>query len=77
MVKDELNRVLPARYTPGPGRFALLPGLTPRQSAALLSRVLFREDCSGHLAGHITVRPDERTCTAGIHAADISYFAGT
>ena len=55
MFKDTLNHDLLARYTPRPGRYALLPDLTARQSVALLCRVLYREGYNDHIAGHITV----------------------
>ncbi|KHO64250.1 class II aldolase/adducin family protein [Pseudomonas flexibilis] len=56
MLNDSLNRELLARYTPKPGRHALLPELTPRQTVALLCRVLYREGYNDHIAGHITLR---------------------
>lgn len=61
MLKDTLNKDLLARYTPRPGRYALLPELTPQQSVALLCRVLHREGYNDHIAGHITVRQDDGT----------------
>ena len=56
MLNDSLNRELLARYTPKPGRHELLPELTPRQTVALLCRVLYREGYNDHIAGHITLR---------------------
>ena len=64
MLKDELNYDLLTRYIPRPGRYALLPELTPRQSVALLCRVLSREGYNDHIAGHITVRQDDGTYLA-------------
>jgi len=64
MLMDELNHDLLARYIPRPGRYALLPELTPRQSVALLCRVLSREGYNDHIAGHITVRQDDGTYLA-------------
>jgi len=64
MLNDELNYELLARYIPRPGRYALLPELTPRQTLALLCRVLSREGYNDHIAGHITVRQDDGTFLA-------------
>lgn len=43
MLKDTLNHELLASYAPKPGRHALLPELSARQTVALLCRVLYRE----------------------------------
>jgi ribulose-5-phosphate 4-epimerase/fuculose-1-phosphate aldolase len=56
---DDMDRDLLARYAPKPGRYALLPELTPQQSLALLCRILHREGYNDHIAGHITVRQDD------------------
>lgn len=64
MLKDTLNPALLARYISRPGRYALLPELTPHQTLALLCRVLFREGYNDHIAGHITVRQDDGTYLA-------------
>ncbi len=61
---DTLNAVLMARYAPRPGRYPLLPALTPQQSLALLCRVLYREGYNDHIAGHITVRQEDGTYLA-------------
>lgn len=44
---------------PNPGRYPILPPLSPRQELALLCRVLFREGYADHIAGHITYRLDD------------------
>src|SRR5687767_2028440 len=49
---------------PNPGRYPLLPALTPKQQLALLCRVLFREGYNDHIAGHITYRQDDGTLLA-------------
>ena len=59
-----INSELLARCAPRPGRYALLPDLTPRQNAALLCRVLHREGYDDHIAGHITVRQADGTYLA-------------
>ena len=64
MLHDKLNQALLARFTPKPGRHALLPELSPRQTLALLCRVLCREGYNDHIAGHITVRQDDGTYLA-------------
>jgi len=64
MLNDSPNRELLARYTPKPGRYQLLPELTPRQAIALLCRVLHREGYNDHIAGHITLRQDDGTYLA-------------
>lgn len=64
MLNDSPNRELLARYTPKPGRYELLPELTPRQAVALLCRVLHREGYNDHIAGHITLRLDDGTYLA-------------
>ena len=56
---DDMDRDLLALYAPKPGRYALLPELTPQQSLALLCRILHREGYNDHIAGHITVRQDD------------------
>jgi ribulose-5-phosphate 4-epimerase/fuculose-1-phosphate aldolase len=42
-----------------PGRYPILPKLTPRQELALLCRVLIQEGYNDHIAGHITFRLDD------------------
>lgn len=49
---------------PQPGRYPLLPALTPKQQVALLCRVLFAEGYNDHIAGHITYRQDDGTLLA-------------
>lgn len=44
-----------------PGRYPILPKLTPPQELALLCRVLFREGYDDHIAGHITYRQEDGT----------------
>jgi ribulose-5-phosphate 4-epimerase/fuculose-1-phosphate aldolase len=47
------------QLAPRPGRYPLLPELSPRAEVALLCRVLFREGYDDHIAGHVTVlQPD-------------------
>ena len=46
---------------PNPGRYPILPALTPQQEVALLCRVLFAEGYNDHIAGHITYRMDDGT----------------
>jgi ribulose-5-phosphate 4-epimerase/fuculose-1-phosphate aldolase len=46
---------------PNPGRYPILPELTPHQQVALLCRVLFAEGYNDHIAGHITYRMDDGT----------------
>ena len=50
-----------APLIPNPGRYPILPPLTPRQEVALLCRVLFQEGYNDHIAGHITYRMDDGT----------------
>lgn len=53
------SSTLLAQYAPNPGRWPLLPALSPHAEVALLCRVLFREGYDDHIAGHISVRqPD-------------------
>lgn len=49
---------------PNPGRYEILPALTPKQQVALLCRVLFKEGYNDHIAGHITYRQDDGTLLA-------------
>jgi len=49
---------------PNPGRYTILPTLTPKQQVALLCRVLFKEGYNDHIAGHITYRQDDGTLLA-------------
>lgn len=47
------------KLAPNPGRYPLLPELTPHQELALLCRTLHREGYDDHIAGHITLaQPD-------------------
>lgn len=47
------------KLAPRPGRYPLLPELTPQQELALLARALHREGYDDHIAGHITLaQPD-------------------
>lgn len=43
------------KLAPHPGRYPLLPELSPQQELALLCRMLHREGYDDHIAGHITV----------------------
>ena len=43
------------KLAPLPGRYPLLPDLSPQQELALLCRMLHREGYDDHIAGHITV----------------------
>lgn len=49
------------KLAPRPGRYPLIPDLTPRQEFALLCRALHREGYDDHVAGHITVAQDDGT----------------
>ena len=53
-----------APLVPNPGRYDILPPLTPRQELALLCRVLFKEGYNDHIAGHITYRQPDGTLLA-------------
>nr|WP_245843119.1 class II aldolase/adducin family protein [Sphingomonas laterariae] len=44
-----------------PGRYPLIPDLTPRQEVALLCRALHREGYDDHIAGHITLAEPDGT----------------
>ena len=47
------------KLAPKPGRYPLLPELTPQQELALLCRALHREGYNDHIAGHVTLaQPD-------------------
>ena len=47
------------KLAPNPGRYPLLPELTPHQELALLCRALHREGYDDHIAGHVTLaQPD-------------------
>lgn len=53
-----MNEIM-KQLAPRPGRYPLLPELSPRAEVALLCRVLFREGYDDHIAGHVTVlQPD-------------------
>ena len=48
-----------ATLAPKPGRYPLLPDLTPQQELALLCRALHREGYDEHINGHVTLaQPD-------------------
>ena len=47
------------KLAPHPGRYPLLPDLTPQQELALLCRMLHREGYDDHIAGHITLAQDD------------------
>jgi len=54
-VNDDIMKQL----APRPGRYPLLPEISPRAEVALLCRVLFHEGYDDHIAGHVTVlQPD-------------------
>lgn len=44
------------QLAPNPGRYALMPELSPQAEVALLCRTLFREGYDDHIAGHISYR---------------------
>ena len=46
---------------PRPGRWALLPPLSPEAELALLCRALHREGYADHIAGHITIKQPDGT----------------
>ncbi|SNT17849.1 Ribulose-5-phosphate 4-epimerase/Fuculose-1-phosphate aldolase [Sphingomonas laterariae] len=50
-----------AELAPMPGRYPLIPDLTPRQEVALLCRALHREGYDDHIAGHITLAEPDGT----------------
>lgn len=47
------------KLAPHPGRYALMPDLSPQQDLALLCRMLHREGYDDHIAGHITLAQDD------------------
>lgn len=49
------------KLAPRPGRYPLIPALTPRQELALLCRALHREGYDDHIAGHITLAEPDGT----------------
>lgn len=49
------------KLAPNPGRYSLLPELTPQQQLALLCRALHREGYDDHVAGHITLEQPDGT----------------
>lgn len=49
------------KLAPRPGRYPVLPELSPRQEVALLCRALHREGYDDHIAGHITLAQDDGT----------------
>ncbi|MEP1607398.1 MAG: class II aldolase/adducin family protein, partial [Marinomonas sp.] len=49
------------KLAPNPGRYALLPELTPHQELAILCRALHREGYDDHVAGHVTLAQDDGT----------------
>ena len=49
------------KLAPNPGRYPLLPDLTPHQEIALLCRALHREGYDDHIAGHVTLAQDDGT----------------
>ncbi|MBS0324001.1 MAG: class II aldolase/adducin family protein [Proteobacteria bacterium] len=60
-MKDDpsLNGEMLRKFLKRPGRYPLLPRLTPPQQVALLCRVLYDEGYNDHIAGHISFRqPD-------------------
>jgi len=57
MVDEALLKMI----APNPGRYPLVPKLTPRAQIALLARVLFDEGYDDHLAGHISWRQSDGT----------------
>jgi ribulose-5-phosphate 4-epimerase/fuculose-1-phosphate aldolase len=57
MVDEALLKMI----APNPGRYRLMPELSPRAEVALLARVLFEEGYDDHLAGHISIRQEDDT----------------
>lgn len=49
------------KLAPRPGRYPLLPELSPRQELALLCRALHREGYDDHVAGHVTLAEPDGT----------------
>ncbi len=47
------------KMAPLPGRYPLVPDLSPQQELALLCRLLHREGYDDHIAGHITLAQDD------------------
>lgn len=56
-----MNKELLKQLAPNPGRYPLLPELSPEAELALLCRVLFREGYNDHIAGHITYQQADGT----------------
>lgn len=49
------------KLAPNPGRYPLIPQLSPRQALAILCRALHREGYDDHIAGHITMAQGDGT----------------
>ena len=64
MLDVGINKAMVAQYAPRPGRYPLVPKLTPRQQVALTCRMLQREGYNDHIAGHITLRLPDGTFLA-------------
>jgi ribulose-5-phosphate 4-epimerase/fuculose-1-phosphate aldolase len=61
-LKDSIkNNAMMEKLAPNPGRYPLLPTLTPRQELALLCRTLHREGYDEHINGHATLAEDDGT----------------
>ncbi len=56
-----LDQALLKKFAPKPGRYPLMPELTPRANVALLARILFDEGYDDHLAGHISWKQQDGT----------------
>lgn len=61
MPVEGINPQVVKRFAPRPGRFPLLPELSPQAQVALTCRMLFREGWNEHIAGHITWRQPDGT----------------
>ena len=59
MAAPQRSNPILEKLAPNPGRYPLLPELTPHQELALLCRALHREGYDDHIAGHVTLaQPD-------------------
>lgn len=54
-----MNPDILKQYAPNPGRYPLMPHLSPQAELAMLCRVLFREGYNDHIAGHISYRQED------------------
>jgi len=78
-----VDEVLLKMLAPNPGRYPLMPKLSPQANVALLARVLFEEGYDDHIAGHISFKQPDGTLLMTpweltwdeITAADIIHIA--